>query len=537
VTEDTKNDFIEEVATPCQAAQDRASLPELDLGADPVAVARELATLIAQRRDILLNGYTPVRVVQERGQDPHALELVPESVRTYAYEICRCVKTAKGVTTEVPLRSDIARLYLSGLEGQWGLRPLRGISTSPLLNAGGGIRSADGYDEETGLWCHAIPTVAVPERPTKDDAQKALLILRRAFWTFPFSDARMIASRELKVSVVDLSQPPQLDESTHLVALMTLVCRPCLSLAPGFLYDAPQYSGAGTGKGLLVKSMSAIANGTKPAAMTAGHDEHELDKRLTAAAIEARPVIFLDNFNRGMLQSATLASFLTEDPARVRVLGQSKTVPLNSRAFVAITGNAVQIAEDVARRVLKINIDARMEDPEQRPFAGGFLDSVFAQRTELLSACLTIWRWGIQQGKKLPRRRALGSYEQWARWCRDPLLALGCRDPVDRVIEIKAADPNRSHVNEVFALWWKHHGDTPVAANDLHADVKEAIDVNARRVGIDNDLVYNRQKVAGFLKSHVGARVGGFLLEQAPNMTSEHDHKVKAYCLKAGGGR
>jgi hypothetical protein len=507
-------------------------LPELDLDADPVAVARELAALIAQRRDILLNGYTPVRVVHEQGQDPHAVELSPEAVRTYAYEICRCVKTVKDKIVETPLGNDIAKLYLNGLEGQWGLRPLRGISTSPLLSADGGLRSANGYDEETGLWCHSVPAVLVPDQPTKDDAQRALLVLRQAFWTFPFEDAQTVFDGTLEVNVVDLSQPPRLDESTHLAALMTSVCRPCLSLAPGFLYDAPQYSGAGTGKGLLVKSACIVGSGSAPSAMTAGHDQDELDKRLTAAAIEARPAIYLDNFNRGTLESATLASFLTEDPARVRVLGQSKTVPLNTRAFVAITGNAVQIAEDIARRVLKICIDAKMEDPEQRPFAPGFLRGIFTRRISLLSACLTIWRWGVQRGDQLQHGRPLGSYEQWSRWCRDPLLALGCRDPIERVAKIKSTDPKRRHLIEVFEQWWKNHSDQQVTAGDLHLDVKESIDTNSKRVGVGNDeLVFSRQRVTSFLRSHTGSRVGGFHLEQMPETRNKQHNIVATYRL------
>jgi hypothetical protein len=58
---------------------------------------------------------------------------------------------------------------------------------------------------------------------------------------------------------------------------------------------------------------------------------------------------------------------------------------------------------------------------------------VTERRTELLAALLTIWRWGrITQG--IVPGRTLGSFEQWGRWVRDPLLALGCKDPADRVI-------------------------------------------------------------------------------------------------------
>jgi hypothetical protein len=35
----------------------------------------------------------------------------------------------------------------------------------------------------------------------------------------------------------------------------------------------------------------------------------------------------------------------------------------------------------------------------------------------------------------------LGSYEERCAWCRDPLLTLGCRDPVERIATAKANDP------------------------------------------------------------------------------------------------
>ena len=492
---------------------DRERLPEIDLDADPVACAKVLARLIAERRDILLNGYTPVRVVVEDGQEPRAAELTNEALRAYAYGICRCMK-AKGDDdrVEVPLTRNIAQLYLLGLEGEWGLHPLTGISTAPLLSADGSIRTVSGYDEETGLWCHGMLAPLVPAEPTKEEAQAALLRLRQAFQTFPFADAVMMKDGAKGVEVVDLNHLPQLDESTHIAALMTSVCRACLRLAPGFLYDASLMSGAGTGKGLLLKSACIVGSGAQPSAMSAGHSGDELDKRLVAAAIAARPAIYLDNFNEGLLESDTLASFLTEDPATVRLLGHSKMVRLNTRALVMITGNAVQIAEDIARRILKIVLDARMENPEQRPFAPGFLENIGARRDELLSACLTIWRWGIQQGDTLPRGRPIGSYETWARWCRDPLLQLGCRDPIDRLTEIKAADPRRRQLMEVFTAWWHHHADRPVTATDLHSSVKEAIDPEARRSG--DEIHVSKQKVAGFLRSHSNTRAGGFHLTQ-----------------------
>jgi hypothetical protein len=106
-------------------------------------------------------------------------------------------------------------------------------------------------------------------------------------------------------------------------------------------------------------------------------------------------------------------------------------VDVNSAAFIAVTGNGVTVSEDLARRFLVTVIDAGCEEPEARPFPPGFLEQIKRRRVDLLTAALTIWRWGRQNEATLSRGRPLGSFEDWAAWVRDPLLTLGCCDPVD----------------------------------------------------------------------------------------------------------
>jgi hypothetical protein len=497
-----------------RAATRKGGAPELIInGSDPTASAKDLATLIAKRNDFLFNGNAPVRIADETGWLPRALEVTTEMVRVLAHEICTPtkVRTRKGAAERipVPLSNDIAQLYLHGLEGSWGLKPFHGIVTAPLLSDDGGIRIASGYDAQSGLWCHGLPHITIPAEPAKDDAERALRKLRGRFRTFPFADAARLSDPDLGVEAVDLTKPAGLDESSFLVALLTAVCRQSLDLAPGFLCDAPNFSGAGTGKGLLVKAICVIASGVRPSAFTSGHDAEEFDKRLTAALIEAHPAVFLDNFNSKDLSSDILASVLTESPAVVRPMGHTKTVPLHTRTFIGITGNSVQIAEDMARRLLNTHLDAHMENPEQRKFTPGFLDRIFVDRANLLAAALTIWRWG-RQNKPEPGK-PLGSYEVWAQWCRDPLLALGMRDPVDRIAEIKAADPKRRALVAIFDLWSVVHGNLIIKANDLGQEVIQAIDDKAT-VRADGSLQYSRQRVAAFLARHVNTRVGGYAL-------------------------
>src|SRR5262249_8917844 len=86
------------------------------------------------------------------------------------------------------LPDRVAALYLD-MVGAWQLPPLVVISTAPILSDDGGIRGADGYDQDTGIYCFSVPQLSVPEQPTQKQAQAALLKLRQTFQTFPFSDA------------------------------------------------------------------------------------------------------------------------------------------------------------------------------------------------------------------------------------------------------------------------------------------------------------------------------------------------------------
>jgi hypothetical protein len=177
-------------------------------------------------------------------------------------------------------------------------------------------------------------------------------------------------------------------------------------------------------------------------------------------------------------------------------------VSLNSTAFVAVTGNGLSVTEDLARRIIYCELDARCEDPELRPFAAGFLDEIMRKRPELLTAILTIWRYGRQNNPDIERGKPLGSFETWAEWCRDPLLALGCRDPVERIELFKSKDPQRQRVAELFRTWWACHGSKPITVNDLAQSVKAIVDPQMR----------GRQYLAVAISRLAGTRAAGFVL-------------------------
>ena len=403
--------------------------------------------------------------------------VTPAALVVAAHEASRpyVVKMTGGVIEEVdaPLPHQFAVMYQDHRE--WGLPTLNGITSAPLLGDDGSIRTTQGYDAASGMWCENMPDVAglVPSVPQKDDAAKALLLIRDTFKTFCFADAAMVGEGD-GVMVVDTSGPPGMDESSFLTSLMTAPCRPSLWLAPGALFKAAPMSGAGVGKGLIVRCICEVAFGRQPFAVTAGGTREEQEKRVAAALIAAGPSLFLDNFNGVTLKSAALASALTERPAQVREFGKLEFIVLNALAFVALTGNGLVLAEDLVQG----GLSRRSWMRAWRTRSSGASPSISPppdvkkRRAELLSALLTICAvcprltFGLtEQGKRTPRQlRTMKGFMG----ARSAGRSRGAATQSSGVSETKLRDPGRQATVALFSVWRERHGDRPVTANGLH---------------------------------------------------------------------
>ena len=450
----------------------------------------------------------PVRLAEDvvsGGMAAHPL--TSDSLVMFAHTLCRpyIVRVGKDGSAEAKdarLPRQIASMYNDWIGG-WQLPPLRGIAATPLLASDGSICSVSGYHAGTGIWLDNPPdlTGLVPRHPTLQEALHSLQQIREFFSTFCFADAILRQVDDHPGLVVDTATPPRADESAFLAALRTAVCRPSIDLAPGVLIKAAAMSGAGTGKGLLARAIGYIAFGREPFAITTGGSQKELEKRIVAELLTGNSMLYIDNVNNTALKSDLLASVLTERPTRTRILQKSEVRSLSTNTLVVLTGNGLSMAEDLARRFVTTELDSKSENPEARVFLKDFRVELRSRRLELLGHLLTIWRWG-RLHPSLPAGRPLGSFEQWGDWVRDPLLALGCLDPAERVAEAKSRDPGRQHTADIFAAWRRCHAAQPVSAHDLHDDVKLVIDPQKR----------GRQYLAAHLEKLVGTRMHGHVL-------------------------
>jgi hypothetical protein len=73
---------------------------------------------------------------------------------------------------------------------------------------------------------------------------------------------------------------------------------------------------------------------------------------------------------------------------------------------------------------------------------------------------------------------------------------------VGRISEAKDRDGRRQAITDLFTLWWERHQDRPVAARELHEDVKSAADPHGR----------GRQYLVSYLDRLAGTRMAGFML-------------------------
>jgi len=479
--------------------------------ADLPATARALAKLLAEKCDSLFVHNHKVVIIGP-GDDANDLPTMrpagANEIIIAAHRYCQPVKPKSANLSPVTLRDKVAELYLAEPK-EWCLRPLRGMTTAPILHDDGSIRWEPGYDADTRLFCACnVPAIDLPENPTKADAEDALKTLRRAFRTFAFADRIEVdeifsdGDDKFIVHVVDLDQPPGNDESAQLHALLGAVARFSLPQAPGYCIVAPPHSGSRVGKGKLEAANSIIAYGkqTRPAGL--GEKKEEFDKGLNDELLSGKPSILIDNLNNVTLRSRQLSVALGAPDADLRKIGAGMAP--NRPATITITGNGLKLAEDLVPRFITCELDAKCEDPEQRRFAGDFLADIKRERRGLLRAVLIIWRWGRQT--KLKKGAApLGGFEQWTEWVRDPLIALGCQDPVAQIAKAKAADPDRRNKAEAFHTWAKHHGLNKTLSSDLHYDVQVLLIPNAKKGP-------TRQAVASRLSKLVGTRIAGYRL-------------------------
>jgi hypothetical protein len=294
--------------------------------------------------------------------------------------------------------------------GEWpSVRPLLGVIETPSMRADGSLIDQPGYDATTGyLYMPTREFPSLPQRPTLDDARRALRDLAGPWTEFP---VRREADRYVPVA-----------------ALMTLVARPSIRGAcPAFLFDA---SVRGSGKSLLASAVSLLAHGRELSVQSWPPDPIELEKLLSGTALKGAAILGFDNV-ASTFGGAPLDKVLTcADRVSLRVLGTLEMPELSWRTVVLAGGNNMVIGADTSRRVLVCRLEPALERPEER--TGYTIDNLKEWCREhhprLVAAALTVLRAYVVAGRPAQGLSAWGSYERWSELVASSIVWAGGAD-------------------------------------------------------------------------------------------------------------
>jgi len=276
----------------------------------------------------------------------------------------------------------------------------------PVIAPNGTLVTARGYSVAARVWYEPDPMLIIPpiaERPTTEDLLRARrLIIDDLLVDFPFKSS---ADRALAF------------ELTLLPFVRPLIQGP----TPLHVFTAPT---PGTGKGLCAKACLLPGFGVNISAIPEITDEAEMIKQLGTIFLAGRPLVLFDNV-RHRVDSGALSLALTEPGWQKRILGINRDMDVPIRCVWAMTGNNIEMSDEIGRRAPHIELDVTLltddanvaEHPWRRT---GFkhpdlLGWAKANRGGLIWACLTIIRSWQAAGSKPWSGNPPGSYDDWAR--------------------------------------------------------------------------------------------------------------------------
>jgi hypothetical protein len=328
---------------------------------------------------------------------------------------------------------------------------LAGIITTPVFGPGGEFLTEPGYHPGARLLYDPPPSFVLPSIPAKPNQQEIRaardVLLDDLFGDFPFTG--------------------EAERAHALCLLLAGFVRGIIEgPTPLHLIEKPT---PGTGATLMVDAVATIVTGSSASVMVEGRDDEEWRKRITAKLRQVPSLVLIDNLRR-QLDSSALSAALTAPFWEDRVLGISEMVRLPIRCLWVATGNNPEFSNEMARRLVRIRLDARQDQPWRRTgFRHANLTAwVRANRPRLVAACLTLCRAWVAEG--MPRGNVLlGSFESWSSVMAGILAVAevpGFLKNLDEMLE--AADAEGAVWRAFVARWWEAHQSNPVGVGDLY---------------------------------------------------------------------
>ena len=422
------------------------------------ATRRAWSLLIASNQSpwIFRLGGQPTWVVPDDEGRPAAATIDIERMRHMLANLADWRKPlGKGESIPTPPPSNVIKSLLATPDPA--LPVLAGIVTAPVFGRNGSLLTEPGYHPDARLLYHPPPGFALPPISAKPSAEEIAaarsLLLDELLGDFPFTGEA---------------------ERAHALCLLLLgFVRPMIEgPTPLHMIEKPT---PGTGATLMVDAIATVLTGSSASVMTEGRDDDEWRKRLTAKLRQLPVLLLIDNL-RQELDSAALAAALTAPAWEDRILGVSDIIRLPVRCTWVATGNNPAVSHEIARRLVRIRLDARSDQPWRRE---GFRHPdlmiwVRANRARLVAACLTLCQAWASAGRP-PAARSLGSFETWSQTLGGILHVAGVPGFLGNLDEVMEASDSEGGTWRAFIqLWWDRFGSAEVSVSDLIGHAQSA---------------------------------------------------------------
>lgn len=224
---------------------------------------------------------------------------------------------------------------------------IKQISSSPCFHSDGSITFRKGYDDQNHIFLTSADWEAldISDNPSNEKIKGASLLL-----TDPL----------VEFNIVDQNDP----YGSHSRAiLLAMIMHPFLRSifgncnTPVYVIAKPQ---PGAGSTLLTEYAGIIATGQPYPTDKFSYRSDEFEKYVSSALRAGRAVFNFDNVN-ARVEGGDMARLITSQYWTHRPLGQTAEATYENSAQIIITGNKLQLSDEITRRSVFVNL--QLSDP------------------------------------------------------------------------------------------------------------------------------------------------------------------------------
>ena len=192
------------------------------------------------------------------------------------------------------------------------------------------------------------------------------------------------------------------DFENAIAYMLTILVRPGFptgEVSPMFLITAPR---EGVGKTLLADVLTAAVTGVTTETRTLSSSNDDIKKELGASLRGAPEVIVFDNVESSKrLDSAVLASIVTQVRGRFRILGMSEEMAYENRATMMYTGSNIEMTIELVKRAVAIRLsDPGIAEKDREVAVESILFETLQRHSEFISSLARMVKRWIESEKE-----------------------------------------------------------------------------------------------------------------------------------------